>query len=112
MERTEAMMMKKFINDPDNLVNEVNSDTFDKRKKLGRRWQQQEAILAENAREILFETTWWPDDISGIVLNPDGKFDYSKIHRKPCVKFIQTPGTLSSAAPLEMRKASRSFRKR
>lgn len=76
----------------DNLVNEVNSDTFDKRRKINRRWQQQEAILAEDAREIIFETTWWPDDVSGIILNPDGKFNYSKLHRKPALKFISDTG--------------------
>ncbi len=38
----------------DNLVNEVNSDTFEQRAKIIRRWQQQESMLAENGWEKIY----------------------------------------------------------
>ncbi|GAH56427.1 unnamed protein product, partial [marine sediment metagenome] len=39
----------------DNLVNEVNSQNEEGRAKIVRRWQEQEPILAEDAREFIFE---------------------------------------------------------
>jgi len=66
----------------DNLVNEVNSDTFDQRMKIIRRWQQQESMLAENGWEKIYETTWETDDLSGFILDPDFHFDYRRIKNK------------------------------
>lgn len=76
----------------DNLVNEVNAQTEDRRKKIFRRWQQQEAILAEDAKEIIFETTWYQDDLAGMILNPEARFDFRKIRRKVCYQFISDMG--------------------
>lgn len=76
----------------DNLVNEINSTTITQRDKIFRRWQEQESILIENAWEIIFETTWWPDDLAGRILHPEGLFDFSKIKRKPAYKFITDTG--------------------
>jgi len=76
----------------DNLVNEVNSQSAESRAKAVKRWQQQEPLLKEDAQEIIFETTWWPDDLSGIILDPEATFDYSKIYRKPCLQFMSSTG--------------------
>jgi hypothetical protein len=76
----------------DNLVNEINSATIDQRDKIVRRWQEQESILIERAWEVIFETTWWPDDLSGRILHPEGKFDFLKIKGKPALKFLTDTG--------------------
>lgn len=76
----------------DNLVNEKNSEHPDQRRKIYLRWQQQESILAEDAEEIIFETTWWPDDLSGLILHPEGKFDYSTLKGKVCEVFTSQMG--------------------
>ena len=77
----------------DNLVNEVNSQHAESRAKIFKRWQQLESVLIEDAEEVLFETTWWPDDLSGTILDPEGQnFDYRKIRRKPCLEFISDMG--------------------
>lgn len=83
----------------DNLVNEVNSDTTEARRKTIKRWMQQEAILAENAREIVFETTWWPDDVAGHILDPEHKFDFRKLYRKPCQTFLTDTGYMVFSCP-------------
>ena len=83
----------------DNLVNEVNSDTTEGRRKTTKRWMQQEAILAENAREIVFETTWWPDDVAGHILDPEHKFDFRKLYRKPCHTFLSDTGYMVFSCP-------------
>lgn len=76
----------------DNLCNEVNTQTLDLRNMIIRRWQQQESLLAENAWEKLWETPWEKDDVSGRILDPDGRFDYEKLHRKPAYVFTATTG--------------------
>jgi len=83
----------------DNWVNELNSSTPERRKKLIKRWQQSEALLAEKAWELIFETTWAIDDLSGIILNPEGKFDYSKIKNKPAYRFISDMGYAVFSCP-------------
>lgn len=83
----------------DNLVNEVNSRIFSQRQKTFRRWQEQEPILIENAWELIFETTWWPDDVSGLILNKDGLFDYSQIKRKPAHTFVSDMGYAVFSCP-------------
>lgn len=77
----------------DNLVNEINSQSETSRKKTIGRWQEQESILSENAEEIIFETTWWPDDLAGHILDPeDQSFDYSRLYRKPYLEFLADSG--------------------
>lgn len=76
----------------DNLVNEVNSDTFEQRKKIIRRWQQQESMLAENAWEKIYETTWEIDDLSGFILDSGFHFDYRKIRNKVANIFTTESG--------------------
>jgi len=83
----------------DNLVNEVNSDTAEARRKTIKRWQQQEAILAENAREIIFETTWYPDDLAGHIIDPEYKFDFLKLRRRPCYTFVTETGYAVFSCP-------------
>jgi hypothetical protein len=77
----------------DNLVNEVNSQNSTQREKIIKRWQQQEAILKERAREVVFETTWWPDDLTGYILGGEEfHFDFEKLYRKPCLEFTAPTG--------------------
>jgi len=83
----------------DNLVNEINSDSSDQRKKIIRRWQQQESLLIRNGWELLMETPWAVDDVSGMILDPNGKFDYSKLRRKPCLTFISNTGYAVFSCP-------------
>jgi len=83
----------------DNLVNEVNAQTEERRKKIVQRWRQQEAILAEDAREVIFETTWYQDDLAGIILEPDGRFNFNKIRRKACYQFISDTGYAVFSCP-------------
>jgi len=76
----------------DNLVNEVNSQSLEGRRKIIRRWQEQEPILSENAREFIFETTWCPDDLAGVILEPEGNFNFRTIRAKPCLEFVSDIG--------------------
>lgn len=76
----------------DNLVTVVNSRTQEMRKKIVKAWQQQESILAENAREIVFETTWANDDVAGTILDPEGKFDFRQLRRKAAHRFVSETG--------------------
>lgn len=83
----------------DNLANEVNTETAEARLKTNKRWRQLESVFAENAREIIFETTWFPDDVSGIILEPNGKYDYQEIYRQPCRKFVSETGYAVFSCP-------------
>lgn len=76
----------------DNLCNELNTATSEQRKKVITRWQQQESVIAENAYEYIFETTWETDDLSGVILDPDGKFNYRLIYRRPAYTFVSSTG--------------------
>lgn len=87
----------KGIND--NLVTVTNSATANMRNKIVKLWQQQESILVENAPEIVFETTWYPDDVAGTILNPEGKFDFSRLRRRPCYTFISDMGYAVFSCP-------------
>jgi len=73
-------------------MNEINSATSDMRKYVVRRWRQQESLLAPNAWEWVFETPWEADDISGLILDPDGKFNYKSICRKSPAIFVSETG--------------------
>lgn len=84
----------------DNLVNEVNSQTEESKKKIVRRWRQQESILAEGAWEHVLETTWAPDDLAGMILDPEAEFDFSKLHRKPAYKFMSKTGYYVFSCPV------------
>lgn len=76
----------------DNLVNELNSQNLEQRKTIIRKWQQQESLLAEDAWEKVYETTWEVDDLAGVILDPDGKFDFKKLYRKPAYIFMSKIG--------------------
>ncbi|MEA3420971.1 MAG: hypothetical protein U9Q97_04745, partial [Acidobacteriota bacterium] len=77
----------------DNLVNEVNSTSETQREKVVLRFNQQEPTLIERAWKLVFETPWWPDDVSGDILDPENHdFDYSLLYRKPCKTFISPKG--------------------
>lgn len=76
----------------DNLNNEINTATFEQCKKINKRWRQQESVLSQNAWEIIWETTWETCDLSAIILDPDCKFDYSKLYRKPALTFVSKTG--------------------
>lgn len=76
----------------DNLCDEINTTTSDLRRSVVQRWQAQESVFAEDAWELVTETPWEADDLSGIILDPRGKFDYRKLYRKPCLTFISQTG--------------------
>ena len=76
----------------DNIMNEVNTTTADLRKWAVRRWRSQEPLMAENAWEWVFETPWEPDDVSGVILDPDAQFDYKKLHRQSPAIFVTDTG--------------------
>lgn len=76
----------------DNLVNEVNVETFEQRKKIIRRWQQQESLIAENGWEKVYETTWEIDDLSGFILDESFHFDYKRIRKKVANIFTADSG--------------------
>lgn len=83
----------------DNFCDEINTTTAELRRSVNQRWQAQESVLAENAWELVTETPWEPDDLSGIILDPRGKFDYRKIYRKPCHTFISSTGYAVFSCP-------------
>lgn len=84
----------------DNLVNEVNSQNSSQREKIIKRWQQQEAVLKEKSREVILETTWWPDDLTGyIVGGEEFHFDFQTLYRKPCLEFDAPTGYAVFSCP-------------
>jgi hypothetical protein len=83
----------------DNLCNELNTQSVEMRKKTNKRWQQLESIFAEHSREVIFETPWATDDVSGIILHPEGKFNYKKLWRNPCYRFISDTGYAVFSCP-------------
>lgn len=83
----------------DNLCNEVNTATFEQCKSTNKRWQQQESVMVKNAWEIVWETTWESFDVSGIILDKDGKFNYKKLYRKPAYTFISKTGYAVFSCP-------------
>ena len=83
----------------DNAVNEVNSQKIEGRMKIIKRWQQGEATLCEDAREFIFETTWWIDDLAGTILSPKGRFDFTKIKNKPAYEFTSVTGYAVFSCP-------------
>ncbi|HEC62394.1 MAG TPA: hypothetical protein ENI27_09130 [bacterium] len=76
----------------DNLNNEINTATFEQCQKINKRWRQQESVMSKNAWEIVWETTWETYDIAAIILDPDCKFDYGKLYRKPAYTFVSKTG--------------------
>lgn len=83
----------------DNAVNEVNSQNADGRAKIVNRWRQMEPIFAEDAREFIFETTWWLDDLAGTILDPEFRFDFRLIRRKPAYEFVSDTGYAVFSCP-------------
>lgn len=84
----------------DNLVNEVNYATPDLRKWVVNRWQSQEPLLSEDAWELVSETPWETDDVSGVILDPNGQFDYKKLYRNPGFQFISETGYAVFSCPV------------
>ena len=76
----------------DNFMNEVNSRTPQTRKTAREFWQSQESLIAEDGWEMVSETPWEKDDISGSILDPDFKYDYRKIYRKAPITFVSETG--------------------
>jgi hypothetical protein len=84
----------------DNLVNEVNSQNSTQREKIIKRWKQQEPILKEHSKEIILETTWWPDDVTGYILGGEEfRFDFETLYRKPCFEFMSPTGYAVFSCP-------------
>lgn len=76
----------------DNIVNEQNVRTADLRWGTFDTWQRMESIVAQDAWELVTETPWEKDDLSGRILDPDCDFDYKKIKGKSPGRFMSTTG--------------------
>lgn len=76
----------------DNFMNEVNTRTPQTRKTARDFWQSQESLIAERGWEMVSETPWEKDDVSGVILDPEMKFDYRKIYRKSPAVFVSETG--------------------
>jgi len=77
----------------DNLMNEVNARTPDLRKSIVDLWRAQEPLLTDDAWELVSETPWEADDVSGHILDPeDLNFDYRSIFRKSPAIFVTESG--------------------
>lgn len=76
----------------DNFCDEINTATYEMRKKTRNRWKQHESLIKEGGWEIVLETPWEADDVSGEILDPDGKFDYELNSRKSPAIFVSPTG--------------------
>jgi len=76
----------------DNLMNEVNSRTADMRRVTFISWQQAESLLRKDAWEVVTETPWEKDDVSGRILDPKCRFDYRRLKGKSPGRFMSVTG--------------------
>lgn len=77
----------------DNIVNEQNSRTAELRRSSFFIWQQMESILVDNAWEVVNETPWESDDLSGRILDPDkNNFNYRSVRGKSPGRFMSKSG--------------------
>jgi len=76
----------------DNLMNEQNFKTPELRKSTFLTWQANESTIAKDAWELVSETPWEADDVSGRILHPDCRFNYKDIYRKSPARFLSKTG--------------------
>ena len=76
----------------DNFCDELNTANETQRKKTRNRWKQHESLIKAGGRELVLETPWENDDVSGEILDPDGKFDYEMNSRKSPAIFVSPTG--------------------
>lgn len=76
----------------DNLMNEQNFKTPELRRSTYLTWQANESTIAKDAWEIVSETPWESDDLSGRILHPDCRFNYKEIYRKSPARFLSKTG--------------------
>lgn len=77
----------------DNLMNEVNARTYDGRQAVVNLWRAQEPLLTDEAWELVTETPWEADDISGHILDPENlNFDYAALRGKSPAIFVADSG--------------------
>ena len=76
----------------DNFMNEVNSLTATTRRTARTFWKAQESLIIENGWELVQETPWEKDDVSGEILDTEMKFNYRKIYRKSPAIFVAETG--------------------
>jgi len=93
----------------DNWCNELNTENPEMRKKTVKRYQEWESLLAKGAWEIVMENTWEQDDVAGTILDPEGKFNFKQIHRKPCETFISKTGYAVFSCPARDQKGEPVF---
>jgi antitoxin component YwqK of YwqJK toxin-antitoxin module len=78
----------------DNFMNELNSRTFDTCESAVEIWQFQESLLGPGSWELVSETPWRRNDVSGVILEPDEerKFNYTKLKYKAPALFASKTG--------------------
>ena len=78
----------------DNFMNEINTKTYETCETSVNMWQEQESLLSAGAWELVSETPWRRNDISGVILepNPEKRFDYGRLHKKSPALFISKTG--------------------
>lgn len=96
----------------DNFCDEKNTATADLRKKLRRRWGQQESIIKEGGWELVFETPWENDDVSGAILDPGFRFNYESLKGKSPKTFVSKTGYAVFSCPVRNEKGELNFPER
>ena len=78
----------------DNFMNEINTKTFETCETSVSMWQEHESLLSEGAWELVSETPWRRNDVSGVILesDPERKFNYEKLRHKSPALFISKTG--------------------
>ena len=78
----------------DNFMNEINTKTFETCETSVSMWQEQESLLSEGAWELVSETPWRRNDVSGVILesDPERKFNYEKLRHKSPALFVSKTG--------------------
>ena len=78
----------------DNFMNEINTKSYETCENVVEIWQHQESLLGPGSRELVSETPWRRNDVSGVILEPDPEknFNYKKLVRRSPSLFISKTG--------------------
>ena len=78
----------------DNFMNELNTRTYETCENVVEIWQHQESLLGPGSGELVSETPWRRNDVSGVILesDPERKFNYEKLRHKSPALFVSKTG--------------------
>lgn len=78
----------------DNFMNELNTRTYETCDNVVEIWREQESLLGPGAGELVSETPWRRNDVSGVILEPDPekKFNYKRLKHKSPSLFVSRAG--------------------